>query len=907
MAKQEKKANRRSFKSSKSATLPAGAVLTKEPGEGFFSKIRRSFRVRKKGKFVLQHSFDDTEVSERAGSARLSQSTDLLKNTDAENNGVRGRFKSSESPPEAGQDNKNIVSSNSESQKSSTEACDRSPSAEENMPEGAAKISDDSDQFRSQGEQATADASDVGFEDNNNDKFLDDFDPDYDTLDNIRQKLQDRNSGVQDGLANKTSNNLAKAEDSQGVSGSDRKEQDPCEPSSDRSEPTMTHARESVNSISTPDPSGVSNSRPLLSAFEDDLYANAKILQRKQLRRSSELTTEEVNSGIKSVPNSALPPRHRGSLQTESSQCVCPPPLPARNYLEKDMATSVDSSPFAKNLNNNVDMNGTQEPAVAKPEPYCSDQQQQGSTINTTEEVNDRTKPNTPDSHSEHSKPFRRDSAFIELGPILILNSQGNNRHSDMQLHLPHSNCSPIFLTSANSVHKAVTEKACSEEQMLQTTQEHKTLQQIEDDLLFIDEDPVLDHDCQANSSEVMGSVRNAGCTEIPNTVCKSDSVPVSLESNKKTDSKCADQLSASLVMSASPEGAQGMNMSWTSQSGNDQEHQDERESSHQHLEKSDSCRAGSSQSRHTLEETFPQPGQRNSSVSHQTAYTAPPVASFPSVVLHPVVGGAASNGEGEKQHGEEDSQPQVKSQASLLRERFVQLSRATHSWEETPPPLPASRRTAGRKVVSQELPLKRVKDPDQESRKNRRHSSAVDAARAHNDFVTSMQQLKECRWYWGPLSSEEAVSKLKDKCDGSFLVRDSASDKHLLAISFKHSNHVHHTRIEFHKGLFSFWERPDQNSKAHICQFVEQMVERSKQGNFIYFKRSADSTANPLSIQLLYPVSRFHRVPSLQHICRFLILCRTRRDHIDKLPLPEKVKRYLSEKQYYVEMLSED
>ena len=55
--------------------------------------------------------------------------------------------------------------------------------------------------------------------------------------------------------------------------------------------------------------------------------------------------------------------------------------------------------------------------------------------------------------------------------------------------------------------------------------------------------------------------------------------------------------------------------------------------------------------------------------------------------------------------------------------------------------------------------------------------------------------------WYWGPLSSDEAVSKLLDKRDGSFLVRDSASDKYILSISFKYQGQVHHTRIEYHKG----------------------------------------------------------------------------------------------------------
>ena len=39
------------------------------------------------------------------------------------------------------------------------------------------------------------------------------------------------------------------------------------------------------------------------------------------------------------------------------------------------------------------------------------------------------------------------------------------------------------------------------------------------------------------------------------------------------------------------------------------------------------------------------------------------------------------------------------------------------------------------------------------------------------------------------------------DKCDGSFLVRDSSNDNYILSLSFKSMGQVHHTRIEHHKG----------------------------------------------------------------------------------------------------------
>lgn len=43
-----------------------------------------------------------------------------------------------------------------------------------------------------------------------------------------------------------------------------------------------------------------------------------------------------------------------------------------------------------------------------------------------------------------------------------------------------------------------------------------------------------------------------------------------------------------------------------------------------------------------------------------------------------------------------------------------------------------------------------------------------------------------------------------------------------------------------------------------------------------------------PTPVQLLYPVSRFSNVKSLQHLCRFRIRQLVRIDHIPELPLPK-------------------
>ncbi|XP_067686541.1 uro-adherence factor A-like [Haliotis asinina] len=177
----------------------------------------------------------------------------------------------------------------------------------------------------------------------------------------------------------------------------------------------------------------------------------------------------------------------------------------------------------------------------------------------------------------------------------------------------------------------------------------------------------------------------------------------------------------------------------------------------------------------------------------------------------------------------------------------------------------------------------------------------------AHRAFLESMRQLKDCGWYWGPLSYNEAVNKLLNKPDGSFLVRDSSNENYILSLSFKCMGAVCHTRIEHNKGVFSFWSQPDSHGTSTIREFVEQAIRFSHSGKFLYFLRPSGPGSPPIALRLLHPVSRFCRVQSLQHMCRFLILRWVRRDHIDVLPVPEKVKNYLRENQYYVETLEED
>jgi hypothetical protein len=56
--------------------------------------------------------------------------------------------------------------------------------------------------------------------------------------------------------------------------------------------------------------------------------------------------------------------------------------------------------------------------------------------------------------------------------------------------------------------------------------------------------------------------------------------------------------------------------------------------------------------------------------------------------------------------------------------------------------------------------------------------------------------------------------------------------------------------------------------------------------------------------VRLLYPVSRLAYMYSLKHIVRFVIHRQIRRDRIDDLDLPARLKYFLKEAQIYTENL---
>ncbi|KAL2100717.1 hypothetical protein ACEWY4_002478 [Coilia grayii] len=169
------------------------------------------------------------------------------------------------------------------------------------------------------------------------------------------------------------------------------------------------------------------------------------------------------------------------------------------------------------------------------------------------------------------------------------------------------------------------------------------------------------------------------------------------------------------------------------------------------------------------------------------------------------------------------------------------------------------------------------------------------------SSFATSLRELEKCGWYWGPMNWEDAEMKLKGKPDGSFLVRDSSDPRYILSLSFRSQGVTHHTRMEHYRGTFSLWCHPKFEDRCHsVVEFIERAIMHSKNGKFLYFLRSRVPGLPPTPVQLLYPVSRFSSVKSLQHLCRFCIRQLVRIDHIQELPLPTPLIEYLRKFYYY-------
>lgn len=166
------------------------------------------------------------------------------------------------------------------------------------------------------------------------------------------------------------------------------------------------------------------------------------------------------------------------------------------------------------------------------------------------------------------------------------------------------------------------------------------------------------------------------------------------------------------------------------------------------------------------------------------------------------------------------------------------------------------------------------------------------------NSLTQELFKLSKYGWYWGPITRSEAEEKLADQPDGAFLVRDSSDDRYLLSLSFKSYGKTLHTRIEHCSGLFSFYAQSEPEGRASIVDLIQESMNYSQSGVFCY-SRGRNPGVPSFPVRLIKPVSRLIHVRSLQYLCRFVIRQYTRFDHIQRLPLPSRIRGYIEEGHY--------
>ncbi|KAG2459780.1 SOCS2 protein, partial [Polypterus senegalus] len=179
--------------------------------------------------------------------------------------------------------------------------------------------------------------------------------------------------------------------------------------------------------------------------------------------------------------------------------------------------------------------------------------------------------------------------------------------------------------------------------------------------------------------------------------------------------------------------------------------------------------------------------------------------------------------------------------------------------------------------------------------RRSETESRAVDSDQ--NRIAAAMRELRSTGWYWGSLTATEAKEILQNTTEGTFLIRDSSQTNYLFTISAKTSVGPTNLRIEYRDGKFKLDSVVFIKPKLKQFESVVNLVQ-----HYVFLSSASKSSESLLpngTVQLLLIKPVYMSTPSLQHLCRLSINKSTKK--IEELPLPNRLKQYLTEYTYCV------
>uniref|UniRef100_A0A1I8EUD0 Mediator of RNA polymerase II transcription subunit 23 n=1 Tax=Wuchereria bancrofti TaxID=6293 RepID=A0A1I8EUD0_WUCBA len=155
--------------------------------------------------------------------------------------------------------------------------------------------------------------------------------------------------------------------------------------------------------------------------------------------------------------------------------------------------------------------------------------------------------------------------------------------------------------------------------------------------------------------------------------------------------------------------------------------------------------------------------------------------------------------------------------------------------------------------------------------------------------------------WYWGNMSWKDAEKVLMSQLPGTYLVRDSASDRYIFTISYRTKHSVHHTRLAQHGGNFCLGG-PNSLVKANsLVSFIENSLQSCCKRRICMLMHPKSDSTGIETLELNHLLRRHELLPSLKYLCRVVIRNCVEKELLASLPLPSNMICYLEDPKYFV------